>query len=99
MHARGLSADGRELYLELVEHTKRLVELGVYVWHMGAEGVLVGAAIVALDTVKGLFERTLDRAAVTQVLCELLLNGLDLLFECCCAPGCRRKDVIERSDV
>jgi hypothetical protein len=26
-----------------------------------------------LDTVKGLFERTLNRAAVTQVLCELLL--------------------------
>jgi len=48
MQARGLSADGRELYLELVEHTKRLVELGVYVWHMGAEGVFVGAAIVAL---------------------------------------------------
>jgi len=27
-----------------------------------------------LDTVKGLFERTLNRAAVTQVLCELLLG-------------------------
>jgi len=26
-----------------------------------------------LDTVKGLFERTLNRAAVTQVLCELFL--------------------------
>ena len=48
MQARSLSADGRELYLELVEHTKRLVKLGVYVWHMGAEGVFVGAAIVAL---------------------------------------------------
>jgi len=74
MQARGLSADGRELYLELVQHTKRLVKLGVYVWHMGVEGVFVGAAVVTLDTVKGLFERTLNRAAVTQVFCELLLG-------------------------
>ena len=48
MQPRGFSADGRELYLKLVEHTKRLVKVSVYVWHMGAEGVFVGAAVVAL---------------------------------------------------
>ena len=55
MQARGLSADRRELYLELVEYTERLVELSLYVWHMGAEGVFVGAAIVALKILSWLF--------------------------------------------
>jgi hypothetical protein len=55
MQARGLSADGRELYLELVEHAERLVELGVYLWHMGAESVFVGAAIVALKVLSRSF--------------------------------------------
>ncbi len=45
---RGFRADGRELYLELVEHTKRLVKLGFDVWHVGAECIFVSAAVVAL---------------------------------------------------
>ena len=45
---RGLRADGRQLYLELVEHTECLVELCLDVWHMGAERIFVSAAVVAL---------------------------------------------------
>ena len=45
---RGLRADSWQLYLELVEHTECLVELCLDVWHMGAKGVFVSAAVVAL---------------------------------------------------
>jgi hypothetical protein len=45
----GLGADDWELYLELVEHTERLVELRFDVWHVSAEGIFVGATIVALE--------------------------------------------------
>jgi hypothetical protein len=48
MQVRGLRADGRQLYLELVEHPECLVELCFDVWHMGAEGIFVSAAVVAL---------------------------------------------------
>jgi hypothetical protein len=44
-----LGADGRELYLELMEHTKCLVKPDIDVWHVCAEGVFVCAAVVALD--------------------------------------------------
>lgn len=46
---RGLCADDRELYLELVKHIKRFVEFSINIWHVSAEGVLVRAAVVALE--------------------------------------------------
>lgn len=49
MQVRGLRTDGGQLYLELVEHTECLVELCLDVWHMGAEGVFVSAAVVTLE--------------------------------------------------
>jgi hypothetical protein len=49
----GLSANSRELYLELVENTERLVQLGFDVWHVCVEGIFVSTAIITLE---GLFQ-------------------------------------------
>jgi hypothetical protein len=45
-----LGVDGWQLDLQLVKHAEHFVELGVNVWHVGAKGVLVRAAVVALET-------------------------------------------------
>ena len=49
MKVHGLSADSRELYLELVKHTERLVQLGFDVWHVCMEGIFVSTAVVTLE--------------------------------------------------
>jgi len=45
-----LGVDGRQLDLQLIKHDEHFVELCVNVWHMGAKGVFVRAAVVTLET-------------------------------------------------
>lgn len=46
---RGLRLDDWELDLKLAKNTKRLVELGINMWHVRPQRVLLSATVVALQ--------------------------------------------------